>query len=611
MTEAPLQLAGGFPISTAEDWETEVLKGLNRRRPAGKELTIEQAMVRLRTVTADQLTIEPLYTDHPGPLGYPGVAPFTRGATVRSGAMDAWDVRALHEDPDVAFTNAQIRADLDRGAASLWLRLGEGAIPTAALADILAGVGADTPICVSGPDRRAAAAALAAHWAGAGAGAGNLGIDPLGEAAVTGAAADLSDLARWVAEAERWPGARALVVDTLVYDDAGAGDVEQLAYAAATGVAYLRALEEQGVAPERAVRQFLFRVSANADEFATIARLRALRRIWARVAQVCGAPAASAGAAQHAVTSWRMVTRDDPWVNLLRGTIATFSAAVGGAEAITVLPFDAARGLPTDFSRRLARNTQLIAAQEANIGRVNDPAGGAWTFERLTDQLAEKAWALFQRLEAGGGMAAALASGQVAEQIAAVNAERAKRLATRRQPITGVSMFPKDGAESVETRPRPATAPTGGLAPIRDSAVFEALRDRAAAATPHPAVFLARLGEQRDFGARETFTAAMLAVAGFDRPSCAGGSPDEVAAQAAASGARLVIMCSSAKVYAEQGCAVATALKAAGVGQVWIAGRRAETGCEHAAEVIDGEVFDGMDVVEFLDRAMDLMGVAK
>jgi len=610
MTDTPLLLAGEFPAPTQEQWDAEVLKALNRRRPAGKELTIDQAMARLRTTTVDGLTIEPVYTKHPGPLGYPGVAPFTRGTTVKSGAMDAWDVCALHEDPDVAFTNAQIHADVERGATSVWLKLGDGAIPVASLAAVLAGVAGTTPVSVSGTDQAAAAEALLAYWGSRDDACGNLGIDPIGHEALTGQAADLSTLAAWVAKAERWVGVRALVVDVLAYDNAGAGDVEQLAFAAATGVAYLRALEQQGVAPDRAAKQLLFRVSANADEFWTIAKLRAFRRMWARVAEVCGVGAQAAGAVQHAVTSWRMITRDDPWVNLLRGTIATFSAAVGGADAITCLPFDAAHGLPTDFSRRLARNTQIIAAEEANVGRVNDPAGGAWTFENLTDELAAKAWALFQQVEAEGGMAAALASGKVAEMIAGVAAERAKRLATRKQPITGVSMFPKDEADRLDVRPRPAAA-SGGLKPARDSEVFEALRDRASAATPHPAVFLARLGAQRDFGARETFTSALLAVAGFDRPSCEGGTPEEVAAQAKASGASLVILCSSAAVYAEQGCAVTKALKAAGIPQVWIAGRRAELACDCADEVIDGEIFDGMDVVEFLGTAMDLMGVAK
>ena len=612
MTDTPLLLADEFPAPTQDEWEAEVLKIFNRRRPPGSELTIEQCLTRLRTTTVDGAVVEPLYTEHPGPLGYPGIAPFTRGATVKSGAMDAWDVRALHEDPDVAFTNEQIKADLARGATSLWLKLGAGAIPVDALPKVLDGVDPATPIAVTGTDDPVAAAeALAAYWRQAGVAAtarGNFGIDPDGFAARTGKPADLGLLAKWVKAAAEFPGVRAITIDVLPYDDAGAGDVQQLAFAAQTGVEYLRALEAEGVAPAQAAAQIEFRVSASADELLTIAKLRAFRKMWTRVLTACGVE--PAGAIQHAVTSWRMITRDDPWVNLLRGTVATFSAAVGGADAITCLPFDAAHGLPTDFSRRLARNTQIIAAEEAHVGRVNDPAGGAWVFENLTDELAGKGWALFQQLDGeDASVGEALASGAIAGLIAEVSAERAKRLATRKQPITGVSMFPRDVEETLEVRPRPAQ-PGGGLAPKRDSEVFEALRDRAGAASPKPAIFLARLGQQRDFGARETFTAAMLAVAGIERPASEGGTAEEIVAQVKEAGAKLAIMCSSAKVYAEQAIEVASALKAAGV-QVWIAGRRTETGSDEAGAVIDGEVFDGMDVVEFLSSAMDTIGVAK
>ncbi len=613
MTDTPLMLAGDFATPTREQWEAEVLKVLNRRRPEGKELTIDQALSRLRTSTVDGLTIEPLYTEAVAPLGLPGAMPFTRGATVRDAGV-AWDVRALHEDADVAFTNAEVLADLQRGATSIWLRVGEGAIAIDDVAAVLAGVNPTlAPIAISSStDQVAAAKALAAFWKGAGAtGAkGNLGLDALALAARTGEKVDLTPHAVWVQAAmAELPGVRALTVDVLPYDDAGAGDVDQLAFAIATGVAYLRDLEAAGVSAADAFGQLEFRVSANADEFLTIARLRALRRLWARVGEVSGVPEDARGAIQHAVTSWRMITRDDPYVNLLRGTIATFAAAVGGAESITCLPFDTAVGLPDDFSRRMARNTQLVAAEESNIGRVSDAAGGSWYVESLTDQLATHAWAAFQEIEAAGGMVAALESGLVAERIAATVAERTKRLATRKQPITGVSMFPMKDEQPVTAKPRPAVV-MAGLKPVRDAEVFEAVRDRAAAGEK-PKVFLACLGARRDFGGREMFTNNVLLVGGIDFPGSEGGTPEEIAAQAAASGARMAILCSSAKVYATQAIAVATALKGAGVETVYIAGRMAETGSRGHQSVLDGEVFDGMDVVAFLEGALDRIGVAK
>ncbi|MFT3833967.1 MAG: methylmalonyl-CoA mutase small subunit [Micropruina sp.] len=617
MTESPLALAGDFAAPSRQDWETEVLRVLNRRRPEGKELSIEQAMKRLTTTTVDGLVIDPLYLQTDRDLGHPGVTPFTRGTSLRTGTIHAWDITQLHEDPDVAYSNAAVLGDLTRGATSLWLRVDPDAIAPRDVAAVLTGVLPELArLRVSSrTDQAAAASALADFWRASGRAAevgGSLGLDALGHAALTGAAPEFGPQREWVATAlAEFPKARAIAVDSLVYDDAGAGDVDVLAFAIATGVEHLRDLEASGIAAADAFGQIAFRVPANADQFMTIARLRALRRLWARVGEVSGVPADARGAVQLAVTSWRMVTRDDPWVNLLRGTIATFAASVGGAESITVLPHDTAWGLPTDFSRRMARNIQLLAAEESNLGRVADPAGGSWYVEDLTDQLAGRAWARFGEIEAAGGMAAALADGRVAEWIDATVAARGVRLSNRRQPVTGVSMFPAVNETPLEVRPRPERPLLGGLVPHRDSEMFEKLRDRVAAADPAPVVFLACLGARRDFGPREQFTANVLQVAGIGHPSSEGGTASEIVSQVAAAGARIVILCSSAKVYAAQALEVASALKEAGVATVLIAGRRTETGADNAAGVIDGEIFDGMDVAGFLAGTLDELGVER
>ncbi len=617
MTDS-LVLAGDFDAPGRQDWEAEVLKVLNRKRPPGTEIPIDKAMARLRTATVDGLVIEPLYTADDAPASAGGR---TRASHAPSGT--AWDIRALHEDGDVATTNAAILDDLAKGATSLWLVTGEGAIATNRLPDALAGVRADlAPVAVtSTDDPEAAAEALLAWFAAAGAGNGNLGVDPLAHAAATGTPADLGGLVGWVDRVADHPGVKPYVVDVRVYDEAGAGDVDQLAFAVATGIAYARALAEAGIAAEKAFGLIDFRVTANADQFTTIARLRALRRLWARVGEVLDVPEAARGAVQHAVTSRRMVTRDDPWVNLLRGTIATFSAAVGGAEQITTLPYDDAHGLPSAFSRRMARNTQLVAAEESNLYRVADPAGGSWYVESLTDQVATKAWARVQEIEAAGGMAEALASGMVTQWIAAVVSERGKRLATRRQPITGVSMFPLAiEAKPEGTKPRPAPLHRGGLQAVRDSEVYEALRDRSARRTAltgtQPGVFLACLGARRDFGPRETFTSNLLLAGGLAHPSAENTDAEGYVAAAKAAGTPMVILCSSAKQYAAKAVEVATALKAAGIAHVWIAGRTTEIGPSTGSgtdveQIIDGEVYDGMDVVAFLSDTLDRLGVAK
>lgn len=609
-----LLLAGDFPVPTDEQWQTEVLKVLNRGRPADKQLNVEQALARLRTTTVDGLIIEPLYTreDAPEHLGAAGVAPFTRGSTVKDGDPVGWDIRQFHEDSDLAFTKQQIMADVEHGATSLWLRLDPDAIPADALADELSEIILDlAPVSViSHTNQVAAATALADVWTNSGRPldelVGNLGIDPFALAAHTDKPVDLTPAAEWAARAlAEFPAARALTVDVLAYHEAGAGEVDETAFAIATGIEYLRALEAAGISPADAFGQIAFRVAATTDQFITIARLRALRRLWARVGEVAGVAAEARGALTHAVTSQRMLTRDDPYVNILRTTIATFSAAVGGADIVTTLPFDTVVGLPSDFSRRVARNVQVVLSEESNIARVNDPAGGSWYVESMTEQIAQKAWARVQQIERDGGFGQAFASGQVADAIAVTHTERTARLANRQQPLTGVSMFPMRDEQPIQARPRPASPITREQFPLRrDAAIFEGLRDRAAAAG-HPAVFLAALGTRRDYAGRLGFAENVELIAGLPIPTTEGTDPATFASDFTAAGAKVAILCSSAGVYAEHALPVAQALKDAGAAKVYLAGAAKELAGQAHDGLIDGFIFAGMDVAAHLDEILD------
>lgn len=615
-----LNLAGDFESPSMDQWQAAVAKVLNRGRPEDKQFTGEQSIARLRTTLVDGIEIEPVYTldDAVEGLGAPGAMPFTRGTTVRNGDMDAWDVRALHEDGDTAFTREQVLADLERGVTSLWFRIDPDAVQAGDLANNLADVMLDlAKVEVSSrTDQKAAADALLAVYEGSGKDKAelslNLGLDPIGLAARNGGTPDLAGLADYAKKLDGMPKSRAIVVDATVWHNAGAGDVHEMAWALATGVEYVRALVDQGLNVDEAFDTINFRVSATTDQFATIARLRALRTCWARIGEVFEVAADKRGARQHAVTSWREITRDDPYVNVLRGTIECFGAAVGGAEAVTVLPFDTAWGLPTGFSRRIARNTQIVLAEESNIGRVNDPAGGSWYVENLTKALAEAAWAEFQAVEAAGGMVAALAAGRMTSELEKVVAERTKRLATRKQPITGVSEFPKIDETAPDSRPRPEAPAAGGLEWHRDSEVFEGLRDRVAGSDAK--VFLACLGARRDFGGREGFASNFFHVAGLPTPSSEGGEPaDVVKAWQEAGSPKVACLCSSAKVYATQALPVAKALKEAGAEKVMLAGNLKELG-DSAAEaegVISGTISLGADAVTVLNDTLDTLGVAK
>jgi methylmalonyl-CoA mutase len=297
-----------------------------------------------------------------------------------------------------------------------------------------------------------------------------------------------------------------------------------------------------------------------------------------------------------------MFTRRDPYVNLLRGTIAGFAAGVGGADAVTVAPFDAALGVATPFSRRVARNTQALLIQEAHLARVVDPAGGGWLVESLTDAIARAGWAFFQELEAAGGAVVALDSGLVAARVETVRTARAKAVATRRTPITGVSEFPDLAEAPVERTPRPASqngSQQGGLPVYRPAAPFETYRDRSdavlAATGARPTAFLATLGPLATYSARASFTRNLLAAGGIDAVEA---GPTETAEAVAAAWEQVkvpvAVLCSSDALYAERGEATAAVLRAAGARRILVAGRVDVPG-------IDGQLYAGCDALAVID----------
>ncbi|WP_255285699.1 methylmalonyl-CoA mutase family protein, partial [Streptomyces niveus] len=383
----------------------------------------------------------------------------------------------------------------------------------------------------------------------------------------------------------------------------------------AAGVAALRDLTAAGLSVEAACGQLEFRYAATADQFLTIAKLRAARRLWARVAEVSGAGPAGAAQRQHAVTSSVMMTRRDPWVNMLRTTVASLAAGVGGADSVTVLPFDHTLGLPDGFARRIARNTSTILIEESHLGRVIDPAGGSWYVERLTDDLAHAAWAWFQEIERAGGQRAALRDGLIAERLAATWATRSEKLARRREPVTGVSEFPQL-AEAPVVRDTPPPAATGGLPTVHRDDAFEALRSRSdahlASTGARPRVLLAALGPAAAHTARVTFASNLFQSGGIEPvhdPVTVDATT--VADALTASRATLACLCSSDPIYAEQAAQVAAALKAAGATRVYLAGRPGEQRETLIRAGVDEFAAAGDDAVAVLSAALDHLGVAR
>ncbi|NUR91353.1 MAG: methylmalonyl-CoA mutase small subunit [Nonomuraea sp.] len=579
-----MELAAGFPSTTRDDWRRLAAEVLRR---SGAETGSPEEALAVRTY--DGVTVAPLYdaSDLPGDPGVPGAPPYVRGARATTG----WDVRQRHAVPDPE----AVLADLENGVTSLWLVVGDDAIPVGELATVLKDVYLDlAPIVLAAGERTREAAEALFELAGDTALTGNLGA--------TGA---LPDLAR---RCLSFPGLRAVLVDATPFHDAGASDAEELGCSIARGVAELRALTAAGLSVEQALGQIDFRYAATADQFATIAKLRAARRLWARVAEACGA-ASHGGQRQHAVTSSAMMTERDPWVNMLRTTLACFAAGVGGADAVTVQPFDAALGLPDAFSRRIARNTQSLLLEEAGIGRVIDPAGGSWYVERRTSDLAERAWAWFQEIEAAGGADAA--AGLISERVAATRARRDDDIAHRRFPITGVSEFP-DVDEKPVRRPRgpglPATRQAHGFEALpvtRHAREFEALRDAADALPERPKVFLATIGPVAAHTARASFAANLFHAGGLATETAGpGADPEQIATAFAVSGAAVACLCSTDKLYAQHAQAVAAALRKAGARRIWLAGKGDHEG-------VDACLYAGCDALAVLRQTFEDLEVPR
>lgn len=595
---------------------------------------------RLVSRSSDGLRIKPLYTRAdatvPADTATPGAAPFQRG-TSASVQGYGWDIRQSHGDQDPVTTNKAILSDLSGGVNSITVEMaapGQAGLPTDAAALQQALQAVDLTICPvalgAGENFGAAAAYLLGAWASRRIGkqsrAGAFNADPLGTLASTGGQTlplpdAINSACALIAKTQELPQVSAMIADGRPYHNGGASEAQELAAMASTLVAYLRAAEAAAIAPDKALPKITIGLSADADQFLTIGKLRAARGLIWRIADAANCGFAAKRCHITATTSWRMMARRDPWVNMLRTTIACAAAAMGGADAICVLPFTAALGKPDAFARRIARNTQIVLQEESALGRVIDPAGGSWYVEKLTDDLARKAWDIFQQIEGKGGMGEALQSGFVQDMIAETAAARDQKLATGSQPITGVSSFARLGDDGVAVMPHdhapdhaPAVMTAGkqiaALSLKRLAEPFEGLRDTADAIAARtgkaPQIFLVNLGEIADFNARAQWARNFFAAGGIEAIGSDGFTNTKDAGAAfAASGAKLACLCSSDEVYGELGEAAASLLKTAGADMVYLAGQPANKDALASAGV-DGFIFAGCDMLQALDKALTI-----
>ncbi len=598
-----------FPRASREQWEAlvqDVLKGAPY-----------ESLIR---TTQDGFRTEPLYERAaratPVAHGHPG-APWLVMQRLEHPQPERANAEALHEVANGASGLSVVFAGAP-GAYGFGLQATEEVLIRA-----LRSVPLDSGIPIhvdAGVHASDAAAALIAviKPAGIEPAATNIrfGFDPIGAAALAGgsasswptlAAAFVAEISDLGSKGFSGPFAAA---DGRVVHNAGGSEAQELAFVVAVALAYLRALERGGIGIDTARHMLFFRLAADANQFLTMAKLRALRKLWARVETACGLSPAPLFLSVD--TAWRMMSKRDPYVNMVRTCVAVAAAGMGGADAITALPFTMALGLPDRFARHIARNTQLILIEEANLAKVTDAAAGSGAIENFTGQLCQIAWTLFQETEQAGGAWVALERGDIQRKIAAMRAQREADIATRKAPLTGTSDYPNLAETPVSVL---ASAPVvlecfqklvefEPLPPLRLSEPFEELRDRSDAIRERtgarPNVFLAPLGTPSDFSARAHFAKNFFEAGGIEAVSHDGPHDDDALARNfAQSGAKLACLCSSDAVYASQAPAAAKSLRNSGA-VVWLAGKPTP---QLEAGGLSGFVYAGCDALAALRNA--------
>jgi methylmalonyl-CoA mutase len=622
----PFLLSQGFETPDLSAWQDIAARAL-------KGAPLE----KLTHKTHDNVAIKPLYTQADMPSGLSGQAANARDQYL------PWDIRqtVLNRDPVTA--NQVALADLERGVSSIefvidpsgqcgvaadgandfrvltkgiWLDIATVAISTAA-----SGIKAATELAQAIDEDRRTTAKIAFNLA------------PHANLMTGGGAlqaAEAVDFAKTIGS--KFPCSTTLRADARPVHEGGGSDGQELAVLIASGIEFLRAGEQMGMTPSHVNQTLLFTVSVGPDVVVEIAKLKAARRVWARVLEACGVDAPMR---LQAVTSGRMQTVADPWTNILRATCATFAAGAGGADIVTVLPFTSAYEVANEQARRIARNTQLILQEETHLGAVADPAAGAWAMEAIADDLAKVAWAMVQEIERAGGLAAALASGLVQGWVAATRSARERDVAKRKTALVGVSVFANlaeelplspffmgrgvgvrgadasasSSTERLHDHPSPPTrwrsAPNPmkngergePIPPMRLSAPYEALR-----AKPQGTIFLATIGPIAKFSARAGFAknafeaGGIKAIGGED----AHDGDQAIIAAFTKSGAKIACICGDDDTYQSRAAPLAQALKHAGAKAVWLAGK----GDYHS---VDRTIFAGADILAELTFAHQIL----
>lgn len=605
MSDNLLKFADEFPSASHAEWLALVEKTL-----AGKPY--DKVM---RTKTYDGIEINALEDTLSLALSHqPTRAP------------GEWSIVSPNWLSDASAVNADILEDLERGASGIAITIdGDGyrGIPASNLKVALDGVYLDMVpfMLIQSGDFEDSIAALKniliereydkAQVSGC------LGIDPIGTL-VRGISFPVSfeaSLQTATHFAQDWAGnysnVATFVADGTVYSNAGASEALELAAALSCAVHYIRALEQNGMPVEKAAKQIQFTLSAGTDLWLNIAKFRALRRCWQHILHACGV--SNTIVKVNAVSALHQVTMKDPWVNILRGTAACFGAGLGGADSVTVLPHDILLGTTDKFSRRIARNIQIILLEESNLAKVADPSAGSYSLEAITADMTAAALHEFQAIEEKGGIVSEINTGAITNRIAETLARRQKDIRNRKRAITGVSEFPNIAEEPIAGITKDtlnqhiSDKDVKSLSLNRVAAEFEYLRfksdDIALKSTIRPRIFLANIGTPAEFTPRATFAKNFFESGGIEAVFGTGKTNGgDFAKDYTATGASLAILCGTDAQYNELGLDIISHLKAAGCKRIYIAGKLNEPAAYEKAGL--GEmIYMGCDVITAIQNA--------
>lgn len=467
-----------FTPPTYEEWKQaciELLKGA----PFEK---------KMYTKTYEGITFEPMYfraaTEEIQPKTYPGMGDYIRGAKVNGYVNAPWGIAQACDETLPEENNELLKHEIEKGSTIYNVKLdcatkknvdarnckhpGKGGVSLTTLDDVeklLNGLKLDKyPLYIyagqsSLPVMALVVAAVKKNGGDISKLKGFIGANPIAELVANGELnQSLDKLCDEAASAAKWaiknaPELKTLFVNSDVFSNGGANDIQELAYTLSTAVCYLRGLLERGLTIDEAAKQIIFGFSAGANFFMQVAKFRAVRPLWAEIVKAFGGSEDAQKIHVHARPAFFFKTVYDPYVNMLRNTSEIFSAVVGGVESFENAPFDEPIRKGDEFSRRIARNMQIILQEEFGLLQPIDPAGGSWAVENLTKQIKEKVWAEFQNIEGKGGIVAAVKEGYVQDEIEKVLQARFKASETRKDRIVGNNMYPNMTEERLDPRP--------------------------------------------------------------------------------------------------------------------------------------------------------------